>query len=278
MLKRKTLHHRIYVQNETHPWLVFLHGAGGSMKTWKYQLQAFRPYFNLLLMDLRDHGESKEIDPDYEKYSFEMITEDIMKVLKQSGIQKASFITLSFGSVLLQDLSIRYPGLVQKAVIAGGIFKGNFMIKAFVHLARFFNLFLSYSQMYRLFSYLLMPQASHRVSRRIYQMQSRRLSRKAYLKWIGLYAQFFKLLRRFYHQQMHYKTLVLMGTGDYVFLKAARNFVKQQSQARLKVISGAGHICNIDQPEIFNNLALQFLKELHATSPTTSLHTPGQKR
>jgi len=130
MLKRKTLHHRIYVQNETHPWLVFLHGAGGSMKTWKYQLQAFRPYFNLLLMDLRDHGESKEIDPDYEKYSFEMITEDIMKVLKQSGIQKASFITLSFGSVLLQDLSIRYPGLVQKAVIAGGIFKGNFNVRA----------------------------------------------------------------------------------------------------------------------------------------------------
>jgi len=264
MAKREILHHRIYFQSETHSWLVFLHGAGGSMKTWKYQLQAFQPHFNLLLLDLRDHGHSKEMAPDCEKYSFEMITEDIVKVLKKAGVQKASFITLSFGSVLLQDLSIRYPDLVQKAVIAGGIFKGNFMIKAFVHLARFFNLFLSYSQMYRLFSYLLMPKDSHQLSRRIYQMQARKLSPKAYLKWIGLYHQFFKLLHRFYHQKLAFETLVVMGAEDYVFLKAAQKFLKAQPHAQLQIIPEAGHICNIDQPAIFNQLAMQFFSTKQA--------------
>ena len=255
----KLLHHQIYFQSDAHPWLVFLHGAGGSMETWKYQQAAFQPYFNLLLIDLRDHGQSKEMQAEDEKYSFEMISADIIAVIQKAGIRKASFMTLSFGSVLLQDLSMRYPGLVEKAVMAGGIFKGNFMIKAFVYLARVFNLFLSYSQMYRLFSYLLMPKKSHQLSRRVYQMQARKLSSQAYLKWIGLYSQFFKLLKRFYHQQLGFETLVLMGEEDYVFLKAASKFINQQPYAQLRQIPNAGHICNIDQPEIFNRLALQFI-------------------
>ncbi len=257
----KLLNHQIHFQSKAHPWVVFLHGAGGSMDTWKYQQQAFQPHFNLLLLDLRDHGKSKEMQPEHGKYSFEIISEDIMAVIRKAEIEKAFFLTLSFGSVLLQDLSLRCPGLVEKAVIAGGIFKGSFMIKAFVHLARVFNLFLSYSQMYRLFSYLLMPKESHQLSRRVYQMQARKLSSRAYLKWMGLYAHFFKLLNRFYHQKLDFETLVVMGAQDYVFLKAARDFVKQQPPAQLQVIPQAGHICNIDQPEIFNHQALQFLQK-----------------
>jgi pimeloyl-ACP methyl ester carboxylesterase len=262
ILGMKLLHHQIYHQSEAHPWVVFLHGAGGSMETWKYQQQAFQPHFNLLLLDLRDHGQSKEIQPVYERYTFDMISEDIMAVMRKAGIQKAFFMTLSFGSVLLQDLSIRYPGLIKKAVIAGGIFKGNFMIKAYVHLARIFNLFLSYPQMYRLFSYLLMPKENHQLSRRVYQRQARKLSSQAYLKWIGLYAQFFKLLNRFCHHPLNFETLVVMGADDYVFLKAARVFVSQQPHAQLQVMPDAGHICSIDQPEIFNRFALQFLREI----------------
>ena len=45
------------------PWLVFVHGAGGSIRTWKYQIEAFRPHYRLLLIDLRDHGFSKDILP-----------------------------------------------------------------------------------------------------------------------------------------------------------------------------------------------------------------------
>ena len=39
-------------------WLVFVHGIGGSTKTWKRQINEFKDY-NLLLLDLPGHGESQ---------------------------------------------------------------------------------------------------------------------------------------------------------------------------------------------------------------------------
>ncbi|MCG8386778.1 MAG: alpha/beta hydrolase, partial [Cytophagales bacterium] len=125
------LHYELfYATGPSDEWVVFLHGAGGSTKTWSYQLEDFRGHFNLLLIDLRDHGRSKDIQPPFKSYQFSIISEDIKQVLDRAGITKAHFITLSFGSVLVQDLYMRYPELVDRLIIAGGIFKGNVFIRA----------------------------------------------------------------------------------------------------------------------------------------------------
>ena len=39
------------------PWVTFIHGAGGSSSVWFKQIRAFSKYFNLLLIDLRGHGD-----------------------------------------------------------------------------------------------------------------------------------------------------------------------------------------------------------------------------
>ena len=58
-MQNELLHYRIYDDSPNKEWLIFIHGAGGSIITWKYQIEAFRPFFKLLLLDLRDHGKSK---------------------------------------------------------------------------------------------------------------------------------------------------------------------------------------------------------------------------
>jgi pimeloyl-ACP methyl ester carboxylesterase len=255
------LYHEIHYKSNTAQWVVFLHGAGGSTATWKYQLNDFVPFYNVLLIDLRDHGKSKNISPSHKKYKFDIVTEDIMQVLIVNKVAKAHFITLSFGSVLLQDLSIKYPHLVASAIFAGGIFKANHWIKSFVNLARGLNMILPFKWMYTLFSWLLMPKDSHKNSRKIYQKQADKLTSVEYMKWVGLYAEFFQLLNRFFHQKIQFPGMVIMGREDYVFLNAANAFVDKQSKILLEVIDHAGHICNIDQPDIFNRLALNFINK-----------------
>ncbi|MCB0618110.1 MAG: hypothetical protein KDC41_05245, partial [Saprospiraceae bacterium] len=66
--------------------------------TWKYQVEAFKPYFNLLLVDLRDHGRSKNLEPAYREYNFDIVCDDILKVIDHLGIRKAHFLSLSMGS------------------------------------------------------------------------------------------------------------------------------------------------------------------------------------
>ncbi len=52
-----------------------------------------------------------------------------------------------------------------------------------------------------------------------------------------------------------------MGGDDYVFLRAARAFASKQDSAKLEVIPKSGHICNIESPDAFNRLAIEFLSK-----------------
>ncbi|MGB3464447.1 MAG: alpha/beta hydrolase [Cyclobacteriaceae bacterium] len=253
------LNYETHFLSEEADWVVFLHGAGGSIKTWKYQVDYFSEHFNLLLLDLRDHGDSKNISPHAKDYSFGLITTDIYEVIDFLKIEKAHFVTLSFGSVLMQDFTARFPEKVQSIVFSGAIFKGNLAIRTFVHLAKFFNYFLPYSTMYTVFSYLLMPKKRNQLARRVYQRQAGKLSQSEYMKWVGLYDEFFRLLNQFYKSSFTVKSLVIMGEDDFVFLKAARSFAERHAKVAIDVLDDAGHICNIDQWELFNRKAVRFI-------------------
>ena len=61
-------------------WITFIHGAGGSSSIWFHQVRFFRKYFNLILIDLRGHGKSKNININKE-YSFDSVSYDIIEVL-----------------------------------------------------------------------------------------------------------------------------------------------------------------------------------------------------
>lgn len=253
------LYHQTIEKGPDHDWLVFIHGAGGSSATWKYQVQAFQPYFNLLLLDLRDHGRSKNIQPAFDRYDFDIVTDDILRVLDHRGIARAHFLSLSLGSVILQKLDEKRPALIDKMIMAGGVFRATWKIRFFVHTAKFLSNFLPYRVMYNLFSYVVLPRRNHRASRRMYRLQSQRLSPGEYFKWIGLYEDFFHLLHRFFHRNLEKLSLVIMGAEDHVFFEAARRFAHRHQKAELIVLDRCGHICNIEQYDLFNETALAFL-------------------
>lgn len=258
-MPRHLLHYEIYNHSEAAPWLVFVHGAGGAIASWNYQREAFKDFFNLLFLDLRDHGKSKGMAPEHPKYNFDIICTDILCVLDHLGISSAHFMSLSMGSVLLQRLDDLRPGLVDSQIFAGGVFRGNWRIHLFAHGGKMLSHILTYQQLYTLFSWLVMPKKNHAFARRVYRMQSRLLSPREYLKWISLYREFFGVLRRYFRKPLLTPSLVVMGSQDHIFLDAARRFASRHAQAHLQIIERCGHICNIEQPDTFNKLALEFL-------------------
>ncbi len=256
------LHHQIHRAGDDRPWLVFIHGAGGAIATWRYQTDAFKPFFNLLLLDLRDHGLSKNIEPAYPVYNFNIVCDDILVVIDHLGIEKANFISLSLGSAILQQLEQKRPELIDKMIMAGGIFRATLKMKILVWLALFFNHFIPYRQMYTLFSLVILPKKNHQKSRRLYRMFARKLTQKEYLKWVGLYDEFFKVLDQYFHRQLKKVSLIVMGDEDHVFFKAAKKFAARQEKVTLVVFEKCGHICNVEQWQKFNQEALRFLLPL----------------
>lgn len=253
------LHFQTYRLPIDAPWLVFIHGAGGAIATWRYQTDAFKPFFNLLLLDLRDHGLSKNISPEFPSYNFDIVCDDILEVIDHLGIERAHFISLSLGSAILQRIDQVRPDLIDRMVMAGGIFRATLKMRALVNASRLLNAVLPYRYIYALFSLIILPKKNHEKSRRLYRQQAKRLTQEEYMKWVGLYGEFFQVLDEYFHRKLKKWSLVVMGAEDHVFFKAAHRFVEKQEKAKLVVIEKCGHICNIEQWQRFNAEALRFL-------------------
>lgn len=244
---------------EARDWMVFIHGAGGSSLTWKNQARVFRDHFRLLLLDLRDHGFSKNIQPSHRTYDFEIVTDDVLKVLDHIGIRKAHFMSLSLGSIILQKLDERRPEVIQTMIMVGGVFKADWRIKAFAHSGKFFSYFVPFRWIYDSFILIVMPRKNHAFSRMMYRRQSKKLAPGDFLKWLGLYQDFFSVVRNFFNRTLRQPSLLVMGGQDHVFLDAARRYAAKHELADLAVMKGRGHLCNLEDKKAFNRLVLDWL-------------------
>lgn len=259
---RDLLHYEIMGADEGAPWLVFVHGAGGSIRTWKFQVEHFAKDFRLLLLDLRDHGYSKNMTPEYDAYDFQIVASDILKVIDKLNITRAHFMSLSIGSVILQKLDIMRPKLIDKLVMAGAIFDGSKFMHAFVHCGKLLTNIIPFRAFYSIFSFIVLPRKNHRLSRYIFRRQSKRMTSVEYLKWVQLYKPFFKLIKAYVTRELPRPCLIVMGDQDHIFGNAAKKFESQQKNAVLSIIKGCGHVVSIESPKIFNELALDFLKNI----------------
>ena len=260
-IPRDLLHYEI-VGKEGAPWLVFVHGAGGSIRTWKFQVDSFSKDFRLVLLDLRDHGFSKNIQPEYNAYDFDIVAGDIIKVLDNLKIDKAHFLSLSIGSVILQKLDLLRPHLVDKMVMAGAIFDGSMFMHAFVYSGKLLSYILPFRAFQTLFSIIVLPRRNHRLSRYIFRKQSMRMTTAEYLKWVELYRPFFILIKEYVNRQISKECLLVMGDQDHIFFRSAKKFSASQKNAKLSVIKGCGHVVSIESPKLFNKIASDFLKGL----------------
>ena len=273
---RTLLYHEVIDQAGSEaPWLVFVHGAGGSIRTWKYQIEAFQPHYRLLLIDLRDHGFSKDILPEFPEYDFDIVSDDILAVVDHLGIERAHFVSLSIGSVILQKIDIERPALIDRMVMAGAIFDGSRLMHWFVHSGKLLNYILPYRAIYWLFSFIVLPRRNHRMSRWIFRRQSLRLTPGEYLKWVELYKPFFRLIKQYVERTVDKRGLVVMGSQDHIFFGAAEKFARAQKNMRLAVIENCGHVCSIEAPELFNELVLKFLAGKDVPAKVTANPIPS---
>ncbi|MBI2144641.1 alpha/beta hydrolase [Candidatus Woesearchaeota archaeon] len=99
------------------PWLVFLHGGGGSLSAWYLQEAFFcDKKYSLLFIDLRGHGLSdRGFTNDF--FTIHNFSGDIATVLRQFGIKKAAIIGHCFGSVVARQFCAEHPGMVERMVL-----------------------------------------------------------------------------------------------------------------------------------------------------------------
>ena len=255
-------------------WVVFIHGAGGSSAIWFRQLKAYQEEFNVLLVDLRGHGKSKEMSTmkKYykEKYSFKTVSRDVLEVLHDNNIETAHFVGVSLGTIIIRTIAEMEPEIVQSAVMCGAITRLDVRSRILVWLGHTFKKIVPFIWLYKLFAWVIMPKKNHEESRLMFVQDAKNLARKEFLKWFRLTYDVNPLLRYFKEKEMDAPTLYVMGEEDHMFLPPVKKMVDEFERSYLTVVKGSGHVVNIEKPEEFNSISIEFLRKQSTRLPQTA--------
>lgn len=257
------LYHKTFELGPERDWVVFVHGAGGSSSIWFKQLRAYREHFNVLLLDLRGHGQSHQLQQVVKgHYSFREVTEDIVRLLDHLDIRRAHFVGISLGTILIRHLAELCPERVKSMVLGGAILRLDIRSRVLVQLGRLGQHFLPYMWLYRLFAFIIMPRQHHQESRNLFVREARKLCQKEFKRWFRLATEVNLLMRYFRERSLPIPTLYVMGEEDHMFLAPVREQVARDASSSLAVIEQCGHVCNVEQPEQFNRRTLAFIHSL----------------
>ena len=241
------------------PLIVFLHGIGGNRRNWALQLAHFGSRFCAVSWDARGYLDS---DDSPEPTKFKDFADDLLRLLDHVGAERAHLVGLSMGGMIVQDFYDRYPARVASLCLAdssagfGGVsdrVRDEFLSKRLEPLERGLTPRDIAPEVVKV---LVAESASLHVREALIASMSalRTESYKQALKAI-ITTDFRSGL-----PNIAVPALVIVGDEDQVTPKAESDFlVSRIPDSKLVVIPGAGHLSNIEKPDLFNNALNTFL-------------------
>ena len=256
----KLLNYKIYSESGTisfqKPIMVFVHGLGGGYSNWVYQVRHLRKRYDLVLIELPSHGRSKYKISDME-LNFDTVTGMIMELLDHLGIEKATFLGVSLGTLIVKHIVFTHPERGDKYVLVGPIGKFTLLLRAAIRLAMFLLPILPLNAVLTLVCLVVIPYKSLAHGRNIFLACAQRVERKEFVAWCRVVLSFGKIYREYVKRMKDEPDgLYIVGAMDHFFLTMLRGDRKRIKN--LAVVEGAGHICCIDQYAKVNDLIINF--------------------
>ena len=231
------------------PLVLFLHGIRGNRRHWNPQLAAFSRQFRAAAWDARGYGASD----DYEgPLQFDHFIGDVLRVAEHFKAPKFHLVGLSMGGRIARNVALRYPDRLHSLTLVNTT--PGFDALSTTDVRRFVTERSkpSAETIKGLLSSRARPGAYEQLSESIALLRP-----KSFLKTLeASVAQD----RAAPISNIRVPTLVLASDEDSVYpVEIARDMAARIPGAQLAFIHGAGHLSNLEQPEQFNKVVLDFL-------------------
>lgn len=254
------MNYKVY-NNNSEEWVLLIHGLGGSINTWKYQIKDLQE-FNVIAVDLDGHGGSPFLKG---RHLLARCAAEINEVLEQERIDKVHIISLSLGTLVAMEFANTYKEKVKSIVLAGFVLNLGIGYKTLLAFVEGIKYVIPKRFFYPLFAKIMMPFKNHKKSRDIFIRESFKLKSKAFRMWLSeLFRTQFKMkeyIRTIKENNM--PVFLISGKEDYFFVNSVKRAHRKMSESSLCFIEKCGHVCSIEKHEIFNDLVIRFLHGLN---------------
>lgn len=258
------------IDNEKESWVVFVHGIAGSTLTWKRQIEDFSQKYNLLLLDLPGHG--RNADTVIKKVDIKKLNNAIKETLDYVGIEKAHFVGLSLGTIVIASFAINYPSYIKSIVFGGCVILLKNIYKNLIKFVNKVKKAMPYKEMYQFLAWFMMPKANHSKSRKIFLKEATKLNKETMLAWIEYLSNQINLQNLIEKLgELNIKMLFVSGDEDHCFIEGTKMLIHRLKNARIKVIKHCGHVCTIEKYKEFNRYALKYINNITASTSLPKL-------
>ena len=243
--------------NDRPPWLVFSNSLMTDLSLWDDQVATFGDRFRILRYDQRGHGASDVPTADC---TFDDLVRDLAGVFHAFGIEKAALVGVSMGGITALRFTAQHPDRVAALVVsdctaltapgAGTAWDERIALAADGGMAALVAP--TIERWFRPRSIEGRLPSVERVRRMIADTPQLGFARTAAaLKNFDFSADLKAL-----------KVLALMvaGDGDGALPQVMQNMAHEAHEAAFAVITDAGHLPNIEQPDEFNRVLGEFLR------------------
>ena len=262
----------IYYESHGEGFPLFLcYGLGGNLSGWATQVPALSQHYRVVVWDPRGHGQSGS-PRDREQYGLDVSARDLLELMDHLNIPKAYVGGQSMGGSISIKFALTYPERLEALLVidsAIGLAPPH-SAEARARREKTIELALT-SGMQAVVDQAVSasPAATESGQRRsapvkgIADIKEMLLVQNpvGYAHSVMVMADPESMVERL--SQITVPTLVLAGQEDHA-LPAARLTHERVSGSKLVVLSNAGHLSNLDQPDEFNSEVLAFLGDVDA--------------
>lgn len=257
---------RLYyeVAGTGHP-LVLIHGGLVNRRLWDDQFAVFAQHYKVIRFDIRSFGDSAPITAETPPYSLE---EDLYSLLKFLGIEKTYVLGLSMGGAMAIDFTLMYPEMVDALIpVAMGLsgFEGEEPWTEVDEALKRGDVAQAVELTLRMWTDGPMrtpDQVDPAVREKVRAMTTRNFEHPEEENATQPRTLEPPAILRL--SEIHVPTLIIIGDQDVVdILKIADILEKGIPGARIEVIPGTAHHLNMEKPQEFNRIVLDFLGALN---------------
>ena len=233
------------------PPIVFVHGALMGRSVWRPQIDALADRFRCISVDLPGHGSQRHLG-----FELDDAVAGVVRAIDEAAGGRAVLVGLSLGGYVSMAVAGRHPERVRSLVVAGATREPTGANRV---------AFLLYAAMLRLAPEAVVRAVALAWFRRRYgPVLGAAITAGGHFAKGGSLAVRRIAGRPFRDRLLAYggPILVINGTMDLAFRISAARFIAGVPGVTNRVIPRAGHLSNVDRPEVFTGLVEEFVATL----------------
>ena len=239
--------------------IVFLNGLSQSTIAWAFMIPYFEKEYRIIVLDFIFQGQSEKTG---EVRDFDQHARDVLAVLDTLHIDKASFIGLSYGSLVAQHLGVNHPERIVKLCL----------MSTFAHKTPYYEAIeLSWRRALDFGGYGLMLDVmlpfvlgTSYFSHPLIPIEMLKAARKDLVDANALGklmdATHARSDYRSNLQKINAPTIVLHGRQDALFsVDLSKSVADHITNSQFVVIENAGHTLNLEEVKLVSEIIVKFL-------------------